>query len=182
MATFGITLGTVGFPLAQQRGLDFNSLCRFQGKTLGANANGIFELDSGDTDSGVDIEAFVGFPKSDFNVENQKRLRAVYLGMESDGKLILRIKLDEGTQGDFILEPVLDSERQEGNKVYIDRMWHGRYVEMEVRNLDGSDFSLDFISLLLAVLHKNVGRNRPGRVYGEQDSDMPVPEVTAADE
>lgn len=149
----GIRMNRNNGAISQYLGVDFNSLCTFNGKVLGVNDDGLFEL-TGDTDNGADIDAFVELPTTDFGSEKQKRVRCGVFGYESDGDLTVTVTLDETTTQTATLTPKKSGSVEQSAKVPLQRTMPGRYVMTRIDNVDGCDFALDTVSLDIVELSR----------------------------
>jgi len=127
-------------------------MCRFAGMILGANEDGIFILGQADKDGAADIDARFRTAMTDFNAVNQKRMRKLHIGYETDGEMEIRIRADEGLALVRELHPRHDNERQHSQKVSVGRDMKGRYWDLEVRNVDGADFAVDEVTAVPIVL------------------------------
>jgi hypothetical protein len=154
MAQLGICLHLLGEQLSQYANYNFNSVCRFGDKYLGANDSGIFELDSGDDDAGTDIEAFFELLTTDMGTEHQKRIRSVYVGYETNGDLLLTVKDDEDNERHFTLKPNHVGNKQQTSKVPIGRDGKGRYWMFRIDNVNGSDFGINSITAVPVILNR----------------------------
>ncbi len=140
--------------VSQFANYNFNSMCRFGGSYIGANENGIFVLDSGDTDNTENIEAFFELLTSDWGIIKEKNIRSIFLGYEADGRLILKIKDDDDNEREFTLPAAVGDNKQVSAKVNPGRDGKGRYWMLRIENVEGSDFSIDAISALVILLNR----------------------------
>lgn len=148
-----LCLALEGQQLSQFGNYDFNSLCRFGDKTFGADANGIFELDSGDLDSTAKIEAFFELPISDWGAGNQKRIRSIHLGMRASGELLLTLTDDNGRDHQYTAVPTQLSLKTHDVRVTAGRNnGKGRYWQIRIDNIDGVDFTIDSITVYPVIL------------------------------
>ena len=138
----------------QYRNYNFNSMAKVGDVYLGANENGIFILDSGDSDAGDEIEAFFELPTSDWGIINAKRIRRLYVSYESNGDLLLSVKDDEDNLRYYLLEPVHLPNKQHTARVAIGRDGKGVHWMIRIENTSGSDFSVDRINIIPVVLGK----------------------------
>lgn len=138
---------------SQYDNYDFNSLCVFNGRLLGSNEAGIFELETGKTDAGEDINALVGFPRTNFGILRDKRIRYLLFGYRATGQLKVKITPNENVNSAEIndLEPT-ELGRQSAQKVYFSRDLRGAYFEIEISNADGAVFSVDAIDMFPELL------------------------------
>ena len=145
---------------SQYVNMPFHSVVEFNGKTVFFGDSGIFE-EGGDTDNGEDISAWVDSPNHDFNDRAQKSIEAFGVGYETDGELEFTLYGDENvtTARTFVLEPVKDGLVQQDYMKTLKKYKFGkaRYWKARVANRDGSDFSLDSISLA-PVIYKRRSR------------------------
>lgn len=83
-------------------------------------------------------------------MDNPKRARFVYLGYEADGNLAVTVNFDDGTT----TSRTYDSTKtgQQRRRKSFSRNRKGRYCKVKVANVDGCDFSIDSIELLLIIL------------------------------
>jgi hypothetical protein len=68
----------------------FNGFATVRGRHFGARADGVYLLDGAD-DAGVPITSGVSFGKQDFGAAEQKTIRAVYVGVSSQGNMFLKV-------------------------------------------------------------------------------------------
>lgn len=135
----------------------FNSFARFNGKILAASDSGLFQL-AGDNDNGVAIDASARLGITDFNTLHLKRVERVYMGYRSAGEMILRVRTDEVNVRDYLV-PRTSFPGLHGNHVKLGRGLDALYWQFEVRNRNGSDFSLNMLECKPIVLKRRVGRD-----------------------
>ena len=150
----GLCIELTGSRASQYEGYDFNSMCKFGEVYLGAGDSGIMVLDSGNMDSATKIEAFFELPTSDFGSEHQKRMRSVYIGGETNGELQLTLKDDDGNERAFLVSPNHSGNQQHAMKVSAGRNGKGRYWMFRIDNVNGSDFSVDSITILPVLMNR----------------------------
>jgi len=141
----------------QYANYSFDALCQFGDVYLGSNDAGIFSLD-GNTDNGIHIAAFFELLLTDFGIPNQKRIRKAYLGYEASGSLVLEAKDDDNNVRRYTVGAALDDQRQYGVHVPVGRDGKGRYWTFRLENVDGCDFSVDSIDVLVTVLARKSGK------------------------
>lgn len=174
-----MTLGLVHTPKVgtTQVDLQFNSMCKLDdGVLLAANELGIHTLDTADTDDGSSIDAWAEFPRTDFGLANQKRLRKLKCSFEADGLQKISFRFDEGAWEESYLEPDIDTQKSEGMNVPGARATSGRHFGCKWENVAGSDFSIDAIDAMLTLRHKRAGRSKFFRDYGV----MELPALTCS--
>jgi len=107
-----------------------------------------------DDAAGTPISAYFKLPRTDFGIENEKRLRSMYVGYEADGSLLVTITPDEDTarSQDFTLAARIATQKQHSGRIPLRRDLRGRYFDFKIANVNGSDFSIDSIKLVITVL------------------------------
>ena len=150
----GLCLQLERMAMSQYANWNFNSMTKFNGQYLGANENGLFVLSDGDLDGVSEIPAFFELLTSDWGIENQKRVRSIYVGYETNGRLKFAVKDDDGNETEYILEANHLDNAQHGAKLPGSRKSKGRYWMVKVDNMNGADFSVDNIRILPVILGK----------------------------
>ena len=148
----GLCLRLPNYAPSQYGDYNFDSMCMFQGRPIAAGPNGIFTLDTAETDNGILIYSLIESRTTDFGTSRQSRLRAAYVGYETSGSLKLIIVNDDENERIYTLSPIKASQLQHGNKVSIGRDGKGRYWIFKIENVDGCDFSLDFLEVIPIVM------------------------------
>ena len=144
--------------VTQYSNFDFDAVCvDDQNNVLAGNGNGLFYLEREDSDE-AQIDAFFLLPLTDFGNENQKRIRSFLIGGETDGELLVSIATDEDLERFFDVVFDKDSLAQSGAKGFGVRSQKGRYWQFKIQNVDGSDFSIDELSVTPVILHTKPGR------------------------
>ena len=131
----------------------FNSMCKFGNVYLGCTDEAIYSLDN-DDDAGVDIDAHFESAITDFGLVNQKRLRKLYLGGESKGKLKATAKSAEGDTREYTIDPWREDQQQIGIKTAIGRDGKSRFWGLKIENISGCNFAIDSIDAKIVVLAK----------------------------
>ncbi|TVM31158.1 hypothetical protein [Oceanidesulfovibrio marinus] len=128
----------------------FSSIVNFAGKIFATGENGIYELASAEDDDGSEIEAFFELPPIDLGGHSSKRIRYVYLGWEGTGSIEIETKFDDNEARRYTVKPGVENlgSRQHWAKIAIASRPQGSYLRIKVRNLGGSDFSIDSIRVL----------------------------------
>lgn len=154
MATdrLGLCLALMRVAPSQYANWNFNSMTKFGGRFIGANEDGIFILDEADKDGDEDIDARFRSALTDFSALNFKRIRRIYLGYEADGDLEAHVGADEREDQVIEVPTKRKTLKEHGKGFPVGRDIKGRYFDIEVRNLNGADFSVDEITLVPVVL------------------------------
>lgn len=133
----------------QYLNFDFNSMCGYNGRYIGANENGLFALE-GDSDNGADIDAFLETRTDDMGLDNPKRLRFLYLAYEADGDLAVTVTAEgNGSQTKVFDSTVTGQQRRRKS---VTRALKSKDWKIKVANTDGCDFSLNSIKVLPVIL------------------------------
>ena len=134
---------------------NFNSMCRFGSQLLGATSDGLFSI-GGDTDNGTAINSLIKSGEMDFGINQRKRFRFFYFGVETTGKLLLKVYCDGVLAGSYTVTP-----SEAGNKairVPTSRKHVGRYWAWSVESVKGARFSLYSVQAIPVVMHPNRGQ------------------------
>jgi hypothetical protein len=129
----------------QLPGHDFNSYCRFGEHLLACRDSGLCSIGGS---SGV-AEAFDSYFETfimDLGYAGNKRLRFIYLGIETEGKLIVTPTIDGVDQ-----QPITFSPGRPGKqfmRMPVNRAKGGAYVKFKVQNVGGCWFAIDQASVL----------------------------------
>lgn len=125
--------------------LPANSFCQLGGKTFVANEGGIYEYGA-DTDAGQPIRASVQFPKDDYDSNLTKRMEVTRFGLETNGKMRLKVQVNDQEPRYYLLKMASDSVH--GTRVYLGKGLAGRYWGFRLDNVAGADFALDTAEFL----------------------------------
>ena len=134
---------------------NFNSFAKLGGKYYGAADDGIYEL-SGANDNGTQIAASVTLGKQDFNSELLKTMPSVYVGLSATGAMILKVVTDTGSARLYKLATPTNTTALQSGRFKLGRGVTSRYWQFELQNVDGSDFTLDSITLHTVVLSRRI--------------------------
>jgi hypothetical protein len=132
---------------------NFNSLAHFNKVFLGANENGIYILDGGD-DLGEKIEAEIGSGVSDLGGAGAISIpREAWLAYRSDGEMELDVKMDEHED----LPPITYDKIAHAIMEMRGKLGRGdkaRFFTWKLKNVDGSDFSLESLRILGDIIKR----------------------------
>lgn len=129
----------------QYLNFDVNSICKFNQAYWAAGSNGFYQLVGADTAK----EAYFVTATMDFGSNNDKRLRYVYLSLESTGNLSLSINTEKVSAQTYDVN--ISGSGQQDIRIPIKRTLHGRFWTFKI--LGTCDFSIDEIKVL------PIGRN-----------------------
>jgi hypothetical protein len=154
-STTVFAMNTKSTALTNYVGLEFNSATRFNGVDLVANESGIFAI-TGDLDGAAIIDAYATLASSNFGTMQLKRVQSVYLGYRADGEMRLKATIDEHHEYEYQVQP-RNYDDIHGNRVKLGKGAKGTYWQLEIGNVDGSDFDLDTIQLEAIPLARKTG-------------------------
>jgi hypothetical protein len=138
---YAYALNVKNFGLTEYTNFDYNSLCVFNGKMLGAGTDGIHLLE-GDTDNGTDIPWRIRTGKLRLGFD---KLRYSRLFGEISGDVMLIIETAEGETYEYTFEPVTDGTSEARAK--IGKGIRTKYFEAELYNQGRETIKLDMLQL-----------------------------------
>lgn len=170
----GLAINLVNSAAVQYCFYNFNSMCKFGDVYLGANEDGIHILE-GSNDNGVDIDAFFELVLSDWGISNYKKIRRAFIGCLADGVIKVTFTTDKDGTWNVEFRPG-ETAKQQGNAVKGRRDILGRYWNVRLENINGSDFKIDAIELIVNVLDKRRrgSTGRHGSIF------VSIPELEAS--
>ena len=136
---------------SQYANFDYEGMCKFGDKIIGGDSDGLYTLLTGDTDAGSKISAHFRTGPTSFGYENAKSLRKLYLSMRSDGVLKLGISADDKPDVEREVTPHDDRLKIIHQQVEGGRDIKGKYLDLKVGNINGSDFTITDIQAILIV-------------------------------
>ena len=136
----GITLNPETFAVSEYDNFSFNSTTNFQGNYLLASPTGLFSM-GGDTDDGEYITAKMKTASLDFGTSSLKQCPKMYLGINNDSSLILRVSVDGQTTSSYQLD--IDSTNLSTQMFDIGKGLKGRYWQFELQSKANSTLDLD---------------------------------------
>jgi len=126
----------------------FNSLIEINGVSLGANSEGLYVLNSGDKDDSIGFTSTVRFAATDFGIHNFKRIRFLYIGVDTSNPFKVKISVDNQEPEIYSIK----NQRSGLQRVHvpINRSLRGRYWTVEI--ISSNWFRIDDIKLLPVIL------------------------------
>ncbi len=146
----------------QYLNFDYNSLVKVGQQFFCVSENGLYriagssEIFPSDDDTTEIVESYFEFATMDFGISNQKRLRAAYIGYESDGDLTLKISTELVSAVSYIL-PATTSGRH-ARRVSISRTLKGRYWTFQIYG-SGVNYAIDMIQVLPIIRGHGIDQN-----------------------
>lgn len=136
---------------SQYTNFDYDGFADIGGEIIGGGQSGIHRLEklSHDQDQ---IDAYFKTGLIDFDIENQKRIRSAVLGCETENDMQVKIIDDEDDEESVTLTFDKNSLKLASAKRYSVRKQVGRYYQFKISNIDGSQFSVEDLSVVLIVL------------------------------
>ncbi len=141
----------VNYAIAQWTNYNFNSFCEFNGVQLGSNEDGIYAL-TGDTDDGTNIDAFFELGPTNLGEDQQTKLRRLLLSGEFGGNILVTVSRGEGNAIEYTLSPRSDDMTQTTMETTLQLFHQHHNWSFAIANVDGCDFSIDMIDVLVALL------------------------------
>lgn len=127
-------------------GPEINSFAKFNGRYLAASSSGLF-VHEGSLDDTAIIPAYFITATMDFGINNDKRLRYVYLSLEATDDLELTINTEK-VAGITYTVPIDKTKGQQDVRITISHALHGRFWTFKLGNgTTGADFSVDEIKV-----------------------------------
>ena len=147
----GLVMNTESFGTSKYNNYPFNSFAKVGDSYYGANNNGLYLLD-GSSDDGENISASVMLGKSNLGTPLKTGVVEAYLGVVTDGAIILRVITDDNIERWY---------RSDAGKTNLDnarfKMARGvksNYWQVGLENVDGSDFELSEIEMIRIVMSR----------------------------
>lgn len=133
----------------------FNSFCKWSGVYLGAGSSGLVQLELDGHDDGVQIDAEYASGKMALSGEFQSRLQEVTVAAVIEGELQISFTTDDGEPSEQTIVPRLAAVPQQC-RVIPPKGQRGMYWQVELKNIDGCDFSVDNVTLHVAPSQRRV--------------------------
>jgi len=133
----------------------FTSLFKHPLGYFGITADGLFQL-TGKKDAGVNIDADILTGISTLGTDQLKLLPEAYLEIRG-GEMELTTIFNEDEEPDVYEEDFSDETRIKLQRFKLAKGADGTHVQLRLRNLNGSDFDLQSISLPYTVKTRIIG-------------------------
>jgi hypothetical protein len=147
-----LCLNTKNKSLTEYTNYNYNSMCMFNGKPVGAKADGIYEL-AGDTDNGQNISWAFKTGKLDIDDKLAKKVRYAWLSYRPSGDLTLIV--DDGeNEYEYDVESYKDIDT--GVRVKLGKGIRNKYLQLELQNKANETIFLDKLRLFA----ESTGRKR----------------------
>jgi hypothetical protein len=136
-------------------GYNFNSIADFNGVLLGATPTGIHVL-GGTDDNGTDIDADIKTGSMDFGDTVIKYLRDMWATFRATGILKFTISINEDATTEVEKSTTLTGTTIVEERIKVPRGLRGRFFTVEIENVDGADFDIDSLSMLVEAIRRKV--------------------------
>lgn len=124
----------------------YNSFAEFGGKYLAAGPSGLYQLETGNDDTGAQIAAHITTGQMSFNSEFQKHVTDFYAGARTDDDLLLTVFIDENDPLEYTLSP-LDIATLNQRRSLIGKGARGKYWQFDLANTNGCNFDIDTMNV-----------------------------------
>ena len=131
----------------------FNSYAVLGGRAYGLRADGLYLLE-GSNDAGANIRASVAFGKQDFGTTINKRVTDVYIGVASDGQLLLKVITAD--QDEFVYVQQRSSPKHQVQRFVPGKQLHGNFLAFELFTNDNTTFDLSSIEFTAVPLTRRI--------------------------
>jgi len=132
-----------------------DSLVRFNGRTLAALPDGIYELAKG-KDVATDVEASVLWAPSQLGTPHQKTLDAIFVAARRSGSIRIVAVCDETEKRKYTLDVPATRPGVGKNRTLPGRGLQGSYWQIGFENVDGSDFAVSEMEVLTVPLSRRL--------------------------
>lgn len=129
-------------------GMEF--IVRWRGRHYLANTTGLF-LHGGDKDVTANISASVGLPESDYGLSREKVSPRLYYQGKASGNMTVTVQADQGTPVTVTADGKLGTNYW---RAKLPRGVKGHHLQYTIANVNGADFELEAVDLLV----HNAGR------------------------
>ena len=153
LSNIGYVMNVNTGAVSTYEGWDFTSMAKVGNEFYATTPDGLVRIGATD-DDGTGIDAVVRTGITDFDSTRMKRLVKAYLGVSSDGQVLLKTITDEGTENIYELQAETSTAVKE-SPVEIGRGLRARYWQFEVLNEAGSDFTLESVEFYPVVLQRH---------------------------
>lgn len=147
MIAIQTAVGDVGSKAVTELSYAFNALINTGSFQYGCNDDGIFLLNSGEQDNDGDYVRSFTLSSSDYGLANLKRIRFLYLGIDTDNSFTVSVMGDNKVWRDYTV-PLNKLGLQEIRKS-IGRDGFGRYWKIKISSTNR--FRISMIGAVLVI-------------------------------
>lgn len=127
---------------------NFNSMIVFNGTVLGAGPVGLRKLCCTDSDAGVAVEPSFTTVSTDFNIPDLKRLRRIYMQLESGSDVSIMVYVDDVLAGTLSKSITVSGKHRVA--IPVNHSWKGDRWALRV---SGKNLIVYGIYILPSFLH-----------------------------
>lgn len=127
----------------------FNSFASIHGVFYGARDDGIWKLE-GEKDNGIEIDSEILSGVFDFWIGGKTKPRKAWLTFRGDGRMILKVVIDEKEVWEDEFPAFLDRIGEAGTT--IAKGIKERFLAFGIKNKNGTDFEVDSLRILVDKL------------------------------
>jgi hypothetical protein len=139
---------------SQYTNFNYNSMCQFNGETLGAGTDGLFKACCGADDNGVKIDAYFMPVMTNLGTLHPKRVWYLYLGYQCTGGLQIEITGDEETTSKPYVVNATSGKGQQYKRIPTNKRHLWTYGQFKISNILGSDFSVDLLQIVAKAIRR----------------------------
>lgn len=144
------SINAVTGSVSQYDNYAFNSFAKFGQTFIGADENGLYEL-NGCSDDGEAIVASIRSGLAQLTASRFTMIRDAYLGLRGNGSFILRISTGDGDVYNY----AFDAQNMRTTRVPLGKGMRSRYVSFELIG-DGEDFDLESVEFIPLMSKRRV--------------------------
>ncbi len=144
-----IKAGQTSKATTQRKNFPFTSFAKVGESVYAVSPEGLYKL-GGDTDAGEEIGCLVRTPTSYIGSFSDKRLRYMYLGVETTGEILVTVE-NSNSSREYTFNATLGTGMQILNRA-MDRDERGTWFNVTVENTNGAKFRLSHIEVLPILL------------------------------
>ena len=150
----GWVVNAHNFAVTEYLNYEFNSFAKIRGTYFAAGPDGLYKLHSADNDGGVSIDAVLRTGKLNVGNGHQSRVEHAYLGVQSDGQLLL--KTVTGDEKERWYRSNTPKAGLDNLRIKLGRGVKSAYWQFEVANIDGQDLEVENMQFFPVVLSRRV--------------------------
>jgi hypothetical protein len=148
-----VVMNTKNFAVTEYINYGFNSMTEFNGEHLVADQNGIYKVDTSDTDNaGIDnyvIKAHIKTGRVDIYKDNKNVIRNGWLNYQTDGSVQIVSTADKKATRTYMLPYHLGLSGINERRVKFERGIKNRFFDFKVQNVMGSQLEIDKLTITL---------------------------------
>lgn len=154
MNTIGLFYNTGNLAVTQFDNMPFNGFGIAGGEAFAVNQDGIYQLFSGQLDDQTFVNSLFALGPTDFGDTEPKRVRTIEIGCRCSGTLSVTVSDEEGRS--FTKTGITNTNLFIPEVMIIkgNRNVRGRYLTFTFENVDGCDFELLEVKVILTGMRQ----------------------------